>query len=338
MVDGSVKVLNMKTALLPHTDLEFSALGLGCWALVPSELWGEQEEADSINAIHTALDLGINWFDTAPAYGDGESEKLVGKALKGRSARVATKVLARKLTGPAIIESCHASLRRLDMDCIDLYQIHWPGEDHDYEAIFEAFLRLQDEGKIKAVGVSNFGPGDMARIDPLSPAVATNQLCYNLLFRAVEFEILPAMEKRGMGALCYSPLAQGLLTGKFRTADEVPEGRARTRHFSSERPLARHGEEGAEELTFQALEGIRQLATDLKMGMDTLALGWLLAQRGVASVIAGVRTPEQVSMNVQAAEAGLDRSTLAQLSELTRPLKERLGPNADPWQGESRIG
>ena len=164
-----------------------------------------------------------------------------------------------------------------------------------------------------------------------------NQLAYNLLFRAIEFEIAPMCVEHEISVLCYSPIAQGLLTGKFATPDEVPAGRARTRHFSAERENVRHGEEGAEEETFAAIAEIRAVADELGAPMHHVAMAWLLRRPGVACVLAGMRNREQALDNAAAAELELPDEVVERLNAVTEPLKQKLGPNADMWQGDSRI-
>ena len=165
----------------------------------------------------------------------------------------------------------------------------------------------------------------------------SNQLAYNLLFRAIEFEIAPLCRENQIGITPYSSLAQGLLTGKFASADDVPEGRARTRHFSCDRPQARHGEPGAEVETFEAIARIRRISDDAGIPMNRLALAWLLAQPGVTSVIAGARNADQARANALAADMQLSDDTLAALTASTDPLKHKLGPNPDMWSREPRI-
>jgi aryl-alcohol dehydrogenase-like predicted oxidoreductase len=162
-------------------------------------------------------------------------------------------------------------------------------------------------------------------------------LAYNLLFRAIEYGIQSACAEKGLSILCYSPLAQGLLTGKFASADEVPAGRARTRHFSKNRAGTRHGQEGCEAETFPAVERIRSLCRRINEPMDRVSLAWLLHQPGVASVLAGARNPAQIQKNAAAGDLELSADVLRELTEITDELKRALGPNPDMWQGESRI-
>ena len=328
----------MKFNQLGRSDINVSAICLGCWGFSNDFMWPDQAERDSINTIHAALDLGINFLDTAEAYGDGYSEEVVGKALKGRrhDAIVASKAGGDHLAPDQLIEACEDSLRRMDTDYIDLYQIHWPSRTIPMGATLEALERLKDQGKIRVIGVSNFGPQDMEELFSLGRA-ESNQLAYNMLWRAVEYEIQPICVENDLSILCYSPLLHGILTGKFETAADVPDERARTRHFSDERPMTVHGTSGAEDVTFGAVDGIRNIATDAGHSMLETSLAWLIARPGVGSVIAGARNPGQVEGIAAAADVNLDDETIAALDAATEPVKAFMGTNADMWRSESRI-
>ena len=260
---------------------------------------------------------------------------MLGKARR-KEVVLATKVLPNHLKRASLIGACQRSLARLKTDYIDLYIVHWPNPRVPIEETVAALDQLVDDGKVRAVGVSNFGPSDLATLLP-HRCPASNQLAYNLLFRAIEFEIAPFCLENRISITPYSSLAQGLLTGKFAHADEVPEGRARTRHFSGDRPQARHGQPGAEAETFEAIAQIRRISDDVGIPMNRMALAWLLAQPGVASVVAGARNAEQARANALAADLDLGADTIAALSAATDALKRKLGANADMWSGEPRI-
>jgi aryl-alcohol dehydrogenase-like predicted oxidoreductase len=311
---------------------------MGCWAIVDEGTWGPQDESTAIAAIQAALDAGITFFDTAEGYGDGRSEELLARALAGRrrEAVIATKASAAHHRPADLKAACERSLRRLQSDRIDLYLLHWPSREVPFAETWRAMEDLQRDGKVRVVGVSNFATGDLADLLAVGRPEA-NQLPYSLLWRAIEHEVLPACLNEGISVTCYSPLAQGLLTGKFRTADEVPSGRARTRHFAGGRPEARHRERGAESETFAALGRIRTVAEELGWPMAHVALAWLLAQPGVTSVIAGARSPAQVRENARAGDRRLPDAVVKALSEATEELKEKFGANPDLWQTESRM-
>ena len=329
----------MQYRKLGSTDIEVSAVAFGCWAIVGGFNWGPQDEADSLAALRAAYDAGVTFFDSAEIYGDGYSEQLVGKALGDvrDSIVIASKVSADHFAPADLREACERSLHNLGTDRIDLYQLHWPSREIPVAETLGVLAELEAEGKIRACGVSNFGPRDLAECLATGRPIANNQLAYNMLFRAIEFEILPTCVREGIGVLCYSPMLQGLLTGKFASADDVPVDRARTRHFACTRRDARHSEPGAEAETFAAIAGIRQVAAELGQPMANVALAWLLAQEGVTSVLAGGRNPEQARANAGAGDLVLPDDAIARLSAVAEPLKVKLGANADMWQTESRI-
>lgn len=329
----------MQYRKLGQTDIKVSTVGLGTWQFAGDWAWGPQDEADSIAAVQAALDQGINLFDTAEGYGEGKSEEILGKALKTRrsEAVIATKVSGANLKPADLLEACGRSLRALDTEIIDLYQIHWPNWDIPLADTVGALQALQTRGLIRAFGVSNFGPRDLTDFIETAGICTSNQLPYSLLWRAIEFDLQALCVSSKTGILCYSPMAQGLLSGKFASADDVPEGRARTRNFSTERLLARHGESGHEAETFAAIERIRQIAAGAGIPMAELSLAWLLYQPGVTSVLVGGRNPGQVMRNVQAGNRHLDESLLDALNQATRELKSALGPSIDPYQSQSRI-
>ncbi len=317
--------------------MEISSVCLGCWALAGDATWGSQEKADSIAAIRAAIDAGINFFDTAELYGKGYSEQILGEALGAdRDKVVIGSKFIRGADTERITAACEESLINLRTDYIDLYHIHWPNRNVPFAETVRALEDLKSAGKVRHLAVCNFGAADLSdMLDLMVPSV--NQLPYNLLWRAIEFEILPASLAAEVPVTCYSPMMQGLLTGKFRSADDVPAGRARTRLYSSDRSAASHGEAGAEEETFKAIAEIADLAE--QSGLDTAAmtLAWLIGRDGVASVIAGARSPEQVRHNAAAGDLTLSADVTAKLDEITEPLKQKMGPNADMWNTPSRM-
>jgi aryl-alcohol dehydrogenase-like predicted oxidoreductase len=297
---------------------------------------GEQQ---AVATIHSALDCGLNFIDTAPAYGaDGEAERLVGAALRDRrdEAVIAPKASGPTLSAAEIAADCEASLRRLRADVIDLYQIHWPKRVVPLAETLEAMNRLVSAGKVRLIGVCNFGPIDLAESFAHARPV-TDQVAYSLLTRAPEMELIPACRERGVGMLCYSPLAQGLLCGKYASADEVPEERSRSRHFKSDRSkMARHGEAGCEAETFAAVARVREIAGSLNLSMGDLSVAWLLHQPAVTSVLTGASTPEQVRANARCADIKLSPETLRALDEATAGLKRAMGSSLDLWEATPR--
>jgi len=328
----------MKYRKLGRTDLEVSTVCMGCWSIIGDDTWGPQDEADSLAAIEAALDVGVTFFDTAEGYGRGQSEELLGRTLGGRRRDViiASKVSARTYDAATVREHCERSLKRLGTDVIDLYQIHWPRKDMDMGDALAAMQALVDAGKVRAVGVSNFGRSFLTEAVAID-GVASNQLCYSLLWRAIEHEVQPICAANDVSIICYSPLSQGLLTGKFASADDVPEGRARTRLFSRDRPQSRHDEPGCEEAVFEAIDKVRTICDDLGESMGRVALAWLLAQDAVTAVIAGARNAEQARQNAEASELALTDDVVRALAAATEPVKKYVGINADMWQSETRM-
>lgn len=328
----------MKYRGFGSTDIDISAIVMGCWAIGGGYTWGQQDEKDSIDTIRAAIDTGVNMFDTAEFYSDGYSEEVLGKGLSGRRDKVlvATKVWFENLTADKLIEACEGSLKRLRTDYIDLYQIHWPNRDVSLEETLGTMEKLKQDGKIRYVGVSNFGVRDLTEALGCTEVV-TDQLVYSLLFRAIEYEILEKCREAQVGVLAYSPLAQGLLTGKFKGADEVDDERARIRLYSKNRPGTVHDGEGCEKEVFEALNKINSICDDIGEPMANVALAWILQQPGITAVLAGARKPDQIINNARAVDLELTDAVLSSLSDATEEVKKKLGPNADPWRTASRI-
>ena len=321
-----------------NTGIKVSVLALGCWSFGGGVRWGEQDDRASIETVAAALDAGITFFDTAEGY--GRSEEVLGRALAGRRHQVvlATKATPDHLKGPDLIEACENSLRRLRTDCIDLYQIHWPNPEVPIAETLAAMQALQAQGKVRAIGVSNFGVRDVTRA-LAAGRVETNQISYGLIWRAPEFEIASLCRQHDVGIICWGPLGEGMLSGKFSSADDVPSSRRATRYFSSNRPGTSHGEEGCEELTFATIDRIRQISREIGQPMAAISLAWLIRQPGVTAVLAGARTPQQIRENVLAGSLALTQEVVAALSAATEELKQRLGPNQDMYLSadQSRI-
>ncbi|MEG3581703.1 MAG: aldo/keto reductase [Chloroflexota bacterium] len=328
----------MKYINLGNTDIKVSQFALGCWPFAGGDIWGHQEDSDSIAAVASSLENGINFFDTAPGYGDGRSEEVLGEALKGNrdGAVIATKVPPADLKPTNLRKACEDSLKRLKTEYIDLYQIHWPNHDINIEDTVYELNKILEEGKIRSIGVSNFGILDLEAILSLTKVV-TNQLPYNGIWRAIEFEIKPLCIAKSTGIICYSPLGQGLLAGKYNSPDEVPDGVSRSRLFHKTRsPLCRHNEEGCEVVLFDAIRQVNQLAEKINIPPAVLSLGWLKNQEGISSMLIGARNAEEVKLNKPTFEIKLERDVLDQFSKLTEPVKNYIGSNPDMWNPESQ--
>ena len=322
----------MQMRQLGNSSLMVSPIGVGFWGIVGGDYWGAQEESDTVNAVSAALDAGINLFDTAEGYGDGYSEEMLGRALRGRrrEAVIASKVSAKNLAPVDIRAACERSLKRLETDVIDLYQVHWPSRDVAFADSMLTLLDLKREGKIRVIGVSNFGVQDMPDMLQYGRYEA-NQLPYSLLWRAIEFDIQPQCVEENISILPYSPLNQALLTGRYRSADEMPFSRTRTRHFRPDRRDSRHDTSGFESETFAAVEAIGQISADIGQEMVHVALAWLLHKPAVDCVLAGARTPRHVESNVVAGNLSLSAETMQRLDDATADLKAKLGPDPDMW-------
>jgi myo-inositol catabolism protein IolS len=328
----------MEYRRLGQTEMQVSVLALGCWPFAGGRYWGEQDDNASIATVHAALDAGINFFDTAEGYEAGHSERVLGQALVGRreQAIIATKVSPNHLRPDEVIAACEGSLRALQTDYIDLYQIHWPNHGVPLADTVGALQQLKEQGKIRAIGVSNFAVQDLAEMVTLSEC-ATDQLPYSLLWRVIEREVQPLCVQHEVGIICYSPLAQGLLTGRYRSADEVPDGLARTRWYNKSRAMADHDEPGCESEVFAAVEAVRTIAAEVGAPMATIALAWVKQQLAVTSFLVGARSPEELAWNLPAADLTLTDDVLARLAAATEPVKEKLGYNPDMWMTPSRM-
>jgi aryl-alcohol dehydrogenase-like predicted oxidoreductase len=332
-------------------------LGLGTWAFGGGSYWGPQDQGDVDDVVSQALEAGITYFDTAEMYNAGASEESLGRALRGRRDRaiVGSKISPNHTEPAALRAHCEASLRRLGTDYLDLYMVHWPINANalrhytDDPALLahppstrEAFLTLdalRKEGKIRHIGVSNFGVVQLREVLALGVPVAVNELPYNLFMRAIEHELAPFCREQGIGIIGYMALMQGVLAGEFETFDELPEMRTRTRHFSSTRPNSRHGEAGLEAELLAALQALRLIAHNEQTPLADLAIAWTLANPDVACVLAGCRNRRQLEENARAASLRLRPDLLAALTEATEEVRARLGDSVDYFQGatDSRI-
>lgn len=309
----------MRTRQLGNTNLHLTVIGFGSWAIGGGEWrfgWGDQDEREAIDAIVAAVDYGINWIDTAAVYGGGRSEELVGKALKelGSSRRplIATKcgrvmrdalTIDKVLKRESILAECEASLSRLGVDCIDLYQMHWPEPDEDIEEGWRALVELKQQGKVREIGVSNHSVSQLQRLTAIHP-VASLQPPYSLIVPDVEREILPYCGQHNIGVICYSPMYKGLLTGKFtrQRAAELSEKDHRSRDPRFQPPQLEHH--------LSLVDNLRPIAEASGHSLAELAIAWVLRRPEVTSAIVGGRRPSQVAEIVSAAEWVLSQDEL----------------------------
>ena len=325
----------MERTRLAGADIDVSRISLGTWAFGNDPMWGDQDDKASIDVVSAALDAGIDFIDTAAGYADGRSEEVLGRALKGRRDRaiIATKVY-NDLAGEALIAACEASLRRLQTDYVDAYYLHWPNPDIPIAASLEGLRALKESGKIRSAGVCNFGPRCLADLKAAKDAgvVVLHQLPYSLFWRAIEFDILPESRAMGLDVVAYSVLAQGLLTGRYASAAEVPQSLHATRFYGD----GPHGEAGAEAEVFAALPGLRAIADAAGIPLADLAIQWALAQPGIGVVLTGARTAAEIEANARALDRKLDPAALAEATALSEPVKAKLGPNPDMWMNAAQ--
>ncbi len=308
----------MRYRQLGNSDLNVSVIGFGGWA-AGKLFWGEDVvDADSIAAVHRALDLGINLFDTAPVYGEGHSERILAQALGPRRQEVYLATKCGRLRSPdgklyndsrpeAIRAECEESLQRLQTDVIDLYQVHWPDESVAFEDTMAALLDLQREGKIRYIGVSNFNTDQMERMRNVGELTSL-QPPYSLLARGIEAEILPYCRQHNLGVLAYSPMRRGLLTGKYRPGATFPatDSRSQDPMFQGER-LAR---------IVVAVDEMASMAAAHGKTPGQMAIAWVLSQPGVTAALCGAKRPHHIEESAGAAEWELDAGTCARLSAL----------------------
>jgi aryl-alcohol dehydrogenase-like predicted oxidoreductase len=305
---------------LGSTGLEITRVGFGAWAIGGGGWefgWGPQADDESIAAIHRALDLGVNWIDTAAAYGFGRSEQTVGRALAGLRGRPyvftkgsllddGTRHVRHVLKRDSILHEAEASLRRLDIDAIDLYQIHWPIPDEDIEEGWSAMAELKERGLVRHIGVSNFSPSQLRRIEQIAP-VETIQPPYSLIDQAAEAEILPLAEQDGIGVIVYSPMGSGLLTGgitRERIAAMPDDDWRKTDPRFTEPQLSRH-------LALAAR--LQAVAARHAVTPGAVAVAWALRNPAVDGAITGFRRPAQVDPILAAAGLKLTAQDLAEI-------------------------
>jgi aryl-alcohol dehydrogenase-like predicted oxidoreductase len=310
----------LRTSPLGSTGMEISRVGFGAWAIGGGGWefgWGPQADDESIAAIHRALDLGVNWIDTAAAYGFGRSEQVVGRALRGLGERPyvftknsllddGTRHVRHVLKRDSILREAEQSLKRLGADAIDLYQIHWPVPDEDIEEGWSAMAELKERGLVRHIGVSNFSASQLRRIQSIAP-VETIQPPYSLIDRAAETEILPLAERDGIGAIVYSPMGSGLLTGGI-TAERIAAMPAddwrKTDPRFTEPQLSRH-------LALAAR--LRAVAARHGSTPGAVAVAWTLRNPAVDGAIVGFRRPGQVDPILAAASLELTSEDMAEI-------------------------
>jgi aryl-alcohol dehydrogenase-like predicted oxidoreductase len=314
----------MHTRQLGNTDLHITPLGLGTWAIGGSGWangWGSQDDQESIATIKRALELGINWIDTAAVYGLGHSEEIVGKAIKGREKPyIFTKCslvwddkgnITNNLKASSIRSEVEASLKRLGIDVIDLYQIHWPNPDADIEEGWTALAQLKQEGKVRAIGASNFNVEQLRRAQKIAP-VDSLQPPYSLIKPDVEKEILPFCHEQNIGVIAYSPMASGLLTGAM-TKERIQgladdDWRKKAPEFTEPR-LSRN-------LELASL--LSDIGYPYNRTTGEVAVAWVLRNPAVTGAIVGGRHMRQIEELIGAAEFHIDDLGIEQIDKFLR--------------------
>jgi aryl-alcohol dehydrogenase-like predicted oxidoreductase len=314
----------MQTRVLGNSDLELTPVGFGTWAIGGDDWgmgWGPQDEADSVAAILEGLEAGINWIDTAHAYGFGVSEEVVGKAVKewGRPVILATKcgVLPNADRTPnrfasraTILEEVEGSLKRLQTDCIDLYQLHWPEPDEGVEEAWQTLLDLKEQGKIRWPGVSNYSVDQLGRASALGP-VSSLQPRYSLLNRQLETEgQLDWCDQNNCGIVCYSPMESGLLTGKVNEEWIANLADTDWRKHTPDHPVASLLHPPKQEPFLKLVSALDEIAAASGHTVGQLAVAWTLRQPVVTSAIVGARKTGQIAETVKAGDWQLSEEEL----------------------------
>lgn len=313
----------METRKLGNSDLEITRVGFGAWAIGGSGwefAWGPQDDKDSIAAIHRALELGVNWIDTAAVYGLGHSEEIVAQALKhwhGSQPYVFTKCALRwnkqgkirkEFSADSIRQECEDSLHRLQAETIDLYQMHWPPEDKgpSLEEAWQTLAALKKEGKVRWIGISNFNVAQIQRAEKIAP-VTSLQPPYSLIRRKIEQESLPYCLKRGIGVISYAPMASGLLSGAMsrERAAKLPADDFRSRSPEFREPRLSKN--------LELVERLRQLGKRHSWGPGEMAIAWVLRHPAITGAIVGARNAKQVEGVARAAELKLSADEITEI-------------------------
>ena len=289
-------------------------MGGGGWAFA----WGPQDDDESIGAIHAALDRGINWIDTAAVYGLGHSEEVVARAIRGRSNRPyvftkcerrwgADRQIYKSLKRDSIIEECENSLRRLQVDVIDLYQIHWPEPDEDVEEGWATLAELRKQGKVRWIGVSNFNAQQLARAQAIAP-ITSLQPPYSMIQAEIESDILPFCAKNNIGVIVYSPMKSGMLTGAMsrERIENMPNDDFRKRTPNFQEPLLTRN--------LSLVELLRKIGNRHGRTPGETAIAWTLRRPEVTGAIVGMRSPKQVDGVIGAADFRLSEGEMAEIA------------------------
>ncbi len=339
---------------LGKSGIAVSSMTVGCWAFGGGDYWGDQSQGDVDGVVHAALDMGINTFDTAEMYNDGESERSLGKALKGRrnEAVVISKISPSNCH--EVRKHCVESLRRLGTDYLDVYMLHWPinklAVEHftsdkgiiaappTVQEAYSALDALRKEGLVRSIGMSNFGRTQMEEVIATGVRVDVNEMPYNIVSRAIEAEIVPCCVKNDIGIIGSMGLQQGVLAGIYNTVEDVPPHQAHSRHYAQERGrgTSRHHEPGVEKELFEVVNGLREIAASLNVTMAQLAIAWILKKPFMVSTLIGSRNIDELKMNARACSLEISRETEQSIDRLSRPLLDLMGNSPDYYEHRSQ--
>jgi aryl-alcohol dehydrogenase-like predicted oxidoreductase len=339
---------------LGKTDIYVSPLTVGCWPFGGGDYWGEQSQHDVNKVVAAALDMGINTFDTAEVYNDGESERSLGIALKGLRHKAVVISKISPSNSRNVRRHCINSLQRLNMDYLDVYMLHWPinllavkhftsneqiiESPPTVEEAYQQLAELKKEGLIRSIGMSNFGLTQMEEVVATGVQVDVNELTYNIVSRAIEAEIVPYCIEQNISLIGSMGLMQGLLAGIYRTAGDVPKHQAHSRHFANFRgaETSRHHEEGCEKELFEVVDRLREIAGDLNIPVAQLSIAWILKKPFMASTLVGSRNINELKMNVEACTFELPDEIEALIDEISLPVLEKLGNSPDYYEHRTK--
>ncbi|MBZ5856427.1 aldo/keto reductase [Flavihumibacter profundi] len=347
----------MELIKLGKSGIAISPMTIGCWSFGGGAYWGNQSQKDVDEVVHAAIDMGINCFDTAELYNGGESEKSLGLAIQGYRPKI---VICSKISPSNcrnVRKHCEESLQRLKTDYIDIYMVHWPLHAHSLKhftkdtgiinnpptaaAVFNQLNELKKAGLIRSIGISNFGVTQMKEAVDTAVQVDVNEMPYNILSRAIELEVAPFCLQEKISLIGSMGLQQGLLTGKYRSAGEVPYNQAHSRHFANQRGngTSRHGGTGEEAEVFKILDELRVLSEELQINMTQVSIAWIMAKPFIASTLVGSRTIDQLKTNVAACSIELSKDVVAEIDRISQTLLTKLGPSPDYYESpaNSRI-
>ena len=344
----------MKRSKLGKSDITVSAMTVGCWPFGGGDYWGEQSQNEVDKVVHSALDKGVNTFDTAEIYNNGNSEISLGKALKGRREEAVVISKISPSNGRNVRKHLVESLQRLKMDYLDVYMLHWPinrlSMEHftsdkniiesppTVEDTFHQLNELKKEGLIRSIGLSNFGRKQMEEVASTGVQIDVNEIAYNIVSRAIEAEIVPYCQENQISLIGSMGLQQGLLAGIYKTADDVPKHQAHSRHYQDYRGggTSRHGEEGAEKELFEVVDQLRDIAEKLNIHIAQLSIAWILKKPFITSTLVGSRNVNELGMNIDACSMTITDEIENLIDKISQPVLDKLGNNPDYYEKSSQ--